>query len=170
MISNYEMTGHWLDYIRSMSRQCIAQGDQALVASVIFSPFGSSGVRHYVKEEEASKTLKVLLKHFDRMNGGRNKKHGKNRVKRLVFKHTGANGENIHYHIVLYMPKDSDLDVATSKYYAALRWVNERQGRINLKESICERAIDEKGISAVIYGGHEVYNDRDSMIESQTVL
>ena len=95
-----------------------------------------------------------------------------------MFEQAGSSGENVHYHIVIFIPEYMK-DETIGKYEAAIAKVRGQGAKkrgaykgaikkrdlyemLDAKASICEEASDGNGMAAAIYAAHELRDRQDS--------
>lgn len=110
--------------------------------------FGKAGI----SETYASKIVSKWLNRLDRELGTKREVFRGCRFERVVFKHKGVSGENLHYHGVLLTDGDADVLLKKCQRY----WREERgNGWVDAKRSMIE--IAKHNYTASVYAAHEVY-------------
>jgi len=176
--SKWAEKGAWLTYAGRVVSENDARGYKAITASITFTPYTQKkGINHRIDKRQAEYIANAVLSAFDDMYGGRRGKQ----IKRLVFRHAGALGDNNHYHITFFVHPSWDLDEFYRRWDDAKRKVirkalaggyadsmlykrnNEWCSTfecLSVGTSICE-AERENGRYA-IYSAHEVRETLDS--------
>ena len=110
--------------------------------------FGKAGI----SETYASKLVSKWLNRLDRELATKREVARGCRIERVVFKHKGFSGENLHWHGVLLTAEDADVLLSKCERY----WQEERgSGWVDAKRSQFEIARHNYSVSA--YAAHEVY-------------
>lgn len=110
--------------------------------------FGKAGI----SETYASKLVSKWLNRLDRELATKREVARGCRIERVVFKHKGFSGENLHWHGVLLTAGDADVLLSKCERY----WQEERgSGWVDAKRSQFEIARHNYAVSA--YAAHEVY-------------
>ena len=123
--------------------------------------FGKTGIN----EAYAIKLVSKWLNRLDRTKGSKRAIRAGHRIERVVFKHKGFSGENIHFHGVLLIEGDVCAALANCKNF----WKQERgNGWIDYQRSVFEVARNNYAVSH--YSAHEVYKlgVEDSWVVEQT--
>ena len=123
--------------------------------------FGKTGIN----EAYAIKLVSKWLNRLDRTKGSKRAIRAGHRIERVVFKHKGFNGENIHFHGVLLIEGDVRAVLADCKNF----WKQERgNGWVDYQRSVFEVAQSNYAVSH--YSAHEVYKlgVEDSWVVEQT--
>lgn len=110
--------------------------------------YGKAGIN----EIYAGKLVSKWLNRLDRLSATKREVARGNRFERVVFKHKGFSGENLHYHGVLLTDGNAEQLLAKCQRY----WQEERgAGWVDAKRSQFEIARHNYSVSA--YAAHEVY-------------
>lgn len=105
-----------------------------------------------INEIYAQKLVSKWLNRLDRERATKRAVARGSRIERVVFKHKGFSGENLHWHGVLLVDGDVDVLLSKCKRY----WQEERgNGWVDAKRSQFEIARNNYTVSA--YAAHEVY-------------
>ena len=123
--------------------------------------FGKTGIN----EAYAIKLVNKWLNRLDRTKGSKRAIRAGHRIERVVFKHKGFSGENIHFHGVLLIEGDVRKTLADCKNF----WKQERgNGWVDFQRSLFEVAQSKYAVS--YYSAHEVYKlgVEDSWVVEQT--
>ena len=106
-----------------------------------------------IGDRGAEKILNKWLNSIDRSNATKREVRRGQRVERVVFKHTGFSGENIHYHGVLLVSKNSKkLLRDCKKRWAKMTdnsWVDVVRSKMEISNSIND---------TLYYSAHEIQN------------
>lgn len=105
-----------------------------------------------INEIYASKLVSKWLNRLDRELATKREVARGCRIERVVFKHKGFSGENLHWHGVLLTDGDADVLLSKCKRY----WHDEQgSGWVDAKRSQFEIARHNYTVS--VYAAHEVY-------------
>lgn len=116
--------------------------------------FLGNGERQTITEKKAETILNLWLNRLDRTQGTkRDLKRGK-RIERVVFKHCGYTGENIHYHGVILATTDAKQLLNDARRFW-LDLIAESNGWVDATRSHIEIATDTN--DAAHYSAHEVW-------------
>ncbi|WP_415902824.1 hypothetical protein ACMXYR_02790 [Neptuniibacter sp. QD29_5] len=181
-LSKYDETGAWYDFARKKVEEYEKRGYIALKASLCFVGWGG-GVKHYVSKEQAHTVAKTFFREFEKLTGCRNRYT----IDRVVFEHAGGSEENIHFHIVIFIPEHWDVESVIGKYnraiiktktkaskadaeYKGMLGARDVHSKLDAKASMCEVAADRNGTAATLYAAHEVRQRSDSFSTEFTRL
>lgn len=116
--------------------------------------FLDNGGRQAITEPKAQSILNLWLNRLDRTQCTKRDLKRGNRIERVVFKHCGYTGENIHYHgVILATTNSKQLLNDARRFWLDL--IAESNGWVDATRSHIEIATDTN--DAAHYAAHEVW-------------